>query len=179
MQFPGSLFEPLKFSEDKTRDRKRPIKGHIKGTIKGHITKKSYNQSMTPPALAARGDIKALKAIKGKLRDDTIMYAQHPQVLQYLLDDGIDPRYAQSISLVIAAKMGSLESVSKLIDAGADPTHQNGRSLIVSAEMGHDDVLSFLLSTNKYDEKTLKEALRLAEKYNHHICVNYIKNPLT
>ena len=181
MQFSGSIFGALEMpSVTKSKPQYKGKSSYVKGKPKSKYIKSVQSVHDSIPIMVARGDINSIKSI-ASFDADSIMYAQHPETLDLLLRKDVDPRYADSIALIIAAKMGSLDSCKKLLEAGAEPSDQSYRCILVAAEMGFDEVLVLLLShvdTRLMDVESLQKANELANKYKHKRCVSILSNTL-
>jgi hypothetical protein len=112
--------------------------------------------------------------------NETIIYGQHPNVTRLLLSKNVDPTTEDNLALVVACKMGALETVHLLLNAGCDPTALNNKPLEVAAENGYDDIVTLLLQ--QYNVQVTEQARNMATQYGHErvlcLLLDHIHSPV-
>ena len=114
-----------------------------------------------------------LEAVDSNSLNESLMYAQQVEVMYNLLEAGANPVYGESISLVIASRMGAISSVNLLLANGADACCNNGAAIMAATENGRYQVLEILLK-QAGTETFKEEALELAQRYKQVKCIELL-----
>jgi ankyrin repeat protein len=96
------------------------------------------------------------------------------ELVEFLLDEGVDIHTQDNAALEYAAEYGHLEIVKLLLDRGADIHTNNDYALRYASRNGHLEVVKLLLDRGANIHAQKDEALRLAKKYKYFALVKLL-----
>lgn len=103
----------------------------------------------------------------------------HLDIAQYLLEQGADPCYSNSVALTRAAAEGFLDIVAILLPV-SDLAANSGEALANAAFRGKAQCLKFLLpfvdlqTDNGHALESAVKGLRIFNKADHHTCIDLL-----